>query len=429
VPQSEILGYMEHCAKKYELHPHIRFGAEVERARFDEARGAWRIHTRDGETVEAEVLVSGVGQLNRPSVPDIPGLESFRGPRFHSARWDPGCELAGRRVAVIGNAASAIQLVPKIAPEVAHLTIFQRSANWMVPQWNRPYREDERRRFARHPWLARLYRGWIWLLFELQWPVLFRRRGLLGALARRYERLSLRYMRSVVKDPELQEKLVPDYPMGGKRLLLSDEYYPTLNRENVEVVTSGIERVEADAIRTRDGRRHPVDVIVLATGFQTTSFLAPMEVEGRGGRSLRRDWKDAARAYLGITLPCFPNFFVMYGPNTNLGHNSILFMLECQGGYIVDCVRKLRDRGLRWLELREDAMSAWEARLQRELARTVWARTGKSWYKTTDGTITNNWSGSTLRYWWKTRKADLSDYRQEPRPDASRADADRAEAV
>jgi cation diffusion facilitator CzcD-associated flavoprotein CzcO len=407
-PQAEILGYLEHCARKYGLLSHIRFGNEIAGARFDAERAAWRLRTTGGEQIEAEVLVSAVGQLNRPFVPAIPGRDRFRGASFHSARWSPDFDPARRRIAVVGNAASAIQFVPPLATEAKRLTIFQRSANWMFPRLDRAYGEDERRRFARHPWLARLYRWWIWLQHEMRFP-LFRRNAL---LSRRTQQLAERSMRAQVADPRLQDALVPDYPIGGKRILISDDYYDALNRENVEVVTSAIDHLEEEAAVTRDGRRFPVDAVILATGFESTSFLAPMEIEGLGGRSLQRVWEDGARAYLGITVPGFPNLFLMYGPNTNLGHNSIVFMIECQARYILDCIRALETRNLAYIDLRPDVAEAYDEQIQRELAATVWAATGRSWYKTERGRITNNWSGTTLRYWWKTRRADLDAYRQ-----------------
>ncbi len=406
--QAEIIDYMQHCARKYQLLPHIRFGTEVESARFDSDEGVWWIRTRSGEELCADVLVSSVGQLNRPSIPKISGLDRFRGEWFHSARWKHEVELSGMTVAVIGNAASAIQFVPQIAKRVKRLHIFQRSANWMLPKLDREYSERERRRFARHPLLARLYRWWIWSQHELRWPI-FRRNRFLGT---RIERLAEASMRAAVEDPALQELLVPDYPIGGKRILISDDYYPTLNRENVEVVTRAIDHLSDDAVVTGAGDTYPADVVILATGFESTAFLAPMSIEGLDGKTLESEWKEGARAYLGISVAGFPNFFMMYGPNTNLGHNSILFMTECQARYIKACIDALSSRDLVCLDLRRDAMEAYNARLQQELDRTVWAATGKSWYKTEDGKITNNGSGSTIRYWWKTRRVDLGVYHQ-----------------
>jgi len=418
-PQSEILDYMEHCARKYDLLPHIRFGMEVVSARFDDDEGVWRLRTTDGEELSADVLVSGTGQLNRPFVPDIPGLEEFSGPRFHSARWDHDVDLSGRDVAVVGNAASAIQFIPEIAPVAKSVTVYQRSANWMLPRGDRPYSEREKATFRRFPWLARLYRWWIWLAFELRWPV-FRQRPF---LSRRVTDYALRSMRQQVSDPALREALVPGYPVGGKRILVSDDYYATLERDDVHVVTDGIERVTPTGVLARDGRERPADVLILATGFRSTEFLAPMRVEGPGGQTLDEAWKEGAEAYLGITVAGFPNFFMMYGPNTNLGHNSIIFMLECQTSYILDCLRKMVRHDLRSLEVRRDVMAAHNRQLQEELAGTAWAATDRSWYKNARGHITNNWSGTTLRYWWLTRHADLTDFHAEPhvRPHPGRA--------
>jgi cation diffusion facilitator CzcD-associated flavoprotein CzcO len=410
-PQPEILAYIDHCVEKYGLLRHIRFRTEIAAARFDEAAGVWRLRTAGGETFDAEVLVSGTGQLNRPAYPEIAGLEAFRGTTFHSARWRHDCGLRGKRVAVIGNAASAIQFVPVIAPDVARLTIFQRSANWMVAKNDRVYRTWEKRLFRAFPILAKLYRWFIWLAYEMRFPV-FRQNAFLSS---RVQRLAEEDMRAKVADPALQQALVPDYPVGGKRILISDDYYQTLNRQNVSVITNAIDHVAADGVVTRDGRHHPADVIILATGFQTTTFLAPMRIEGLEGRVLDEVWHDGAEAYLGITVAGFPNLFMLYGPNTNLGHNSIIFMIECQVGYVMDCLRALAERDLAWIDVRPEVQRDYNAELQGVLARSVWARTGKSWYKRADGRITNNWSGTTAYYWWRTRRADLTAYRQQAR--------------
>jgi len=404
--QAEILGYLEHCADAYGLRPHLCFGTEIASARFDEEGSLWRLRTTAGEEIEADVLVSSVGQLNRPALPDIPGLERFQGPCFHSARWDHTAALAGRRVAVIGNAASAIQLVPELAKEVSRLYVFQRSANWMLPRLDRAYSDTAKRIFGRLPWLARLYRWWIWSMFELRWP-LFRRNEW---LARRVQRFAEAHIEQEIPDPELRRRLVPDYPIGGKRILISDDYYQTLRKDHVELVTGGIDHLTEDAIVTADGRSIPVDAVVLATGFQTTDFLAPMHIEGTGARSLEKDWQHGPRTYLGITVAGYPSFFMTYGPNTNLGHNSIIFMLECQTRYIVSCIRMLFDRDLDSMDVRRDVMEAFDESTQQELAKTVWAATPRSWYKNAAGRITNNWSGSTTRYWWRTRKVDLADF-------------------
>jgi cation diffusion facilitator CzcD-associated flavoprotein CzcO len=407
--QDELLAYMDHCTEKYGIEQHVRFDTEVESAGFDDTTAVWRLHTRSGEKLEADVLISAVGQLNRPKVPDIPGLGDFKGVQFHSARWNHGYDLTGKRVAVIGNAASAIQFIPQIAKEVEHLTVFQRSANWMIPRMDRHYSRKEIDHFTRHPWLAKLYRWWIWAGFELRYPLVFHAGSRLAPL---FERMAKKYMRSIITDPKLQEALVPDYPIGARRILISDDYYPALERKNVEVVTEGIERVVEDGILDREGLRHAADAIILATGFRSTEFLAPIEIRGLEGRSLEGEWNDGAQAYLGITVSGFPNFYMTYGPNTNLGHNSIIFMIECQTRYILQCIERLRKGDLAYLDLRPEVQATFNAKIQAELRRTVWAETDHSWYKDEAGRITNNWSGTTTRYWWKTRKLDLGAYRQ-----------------
>jgi len=407
--QEELLAYMDHCAEKYGIVPHVCLDTEIESAQFDADAALWRLRTRTGGEVEAEVLISAVGQLNRPKEPEIPGLGDFKGVQFHSARWNHGYDLTGKRVAVIGNAASAIQFIPQIAKRVEHLTVFQRSANWMIPRFDRAYTQKQIDRFSRHPWLAKLYRWWIWAGFELRYPLVFHAGSRLGRL---FESLAKKYMRSIITDPKLQAALVPAYPIGARRILISDDYYPALERKNVEVVTAGIERVFEDGILDREGRRHAVDAIILATGFRSTEFLAPIVIRGLGGRSLEGEWNDGAQAYLGITVSGFPNFYMTYGPNTNLGHNSIIFMIECQTRYILQCIERLRKGDLAYLDLRPEVQATFNAKIQAELLRTVWAETDHSWYKDEAGRITNNWSGTTTRYWWKTRKVDLSCYRQ-----------------
>jgi cation diffusion facilitator CzcD-associated flavoprotein CzcO len=410
-PHQEIRAYMEHCARKHDIVRHIRFGSEIAAARFDEAENVWRLHTTAGEEIIADVLVSAVGQLNRPLIPNLPGLDRFCGERFHSARWNHGYDLAGKRVAVIGNAASAIQFIPQIAPVVQHLSVFQRSANWMLPRGDRAYSEREKWWFTHVPLLARLYRWWIWLQLEMRFPLFKGNRF----FAQKTREVAEQHIRDTVSDPALRTALLPDYPIGGKRILISDDYYQALGRDNVELVTSGIDHLTEDGIVTRDGRSHFADAVILATGFQSTAFLAPMRIEGLGGRALADEWADGARAYRGMTVAGFPNFFMMYGPNTNLGHNSIIFMIECQSRYIRAGIRTLIARDLAYLDLQQEALDAYDARVQAELAGSVWAAPDKSWYKTEAGRITNNWSGSTIRYWWNTRRFDHAQYRAQPR--------------
>jgi cation diffusion facilitator CzcD-associated flavoprotein CzcO len=403
----EIRQYLEHCVQKYDLGPHIRFGVEVERATFDKQLGQWRVQSTSGEQFTAEVLISSVGQLNRPHTPVFPGQADFTGESFHSSQWNHEADLAGRRVAVIGTGASAVQLAPEIAPVVAQLTMFQRTANWIESRGDRAFTERERARFDRSRLWSRLYRWRLWWQNEFRHPWLHRSRFVRELFGRRAEAA----MRASIENPALQQRLVPAYAFGAKRVLLSDNFYATLNRPNVTVETSPIERIAADGIVTRDGRTTPVDTIVYATGFEPSAFLRPIRVEGLDGRLLDEEWRNGAEAYLGIAVSRFPNLFIMYGPNTNLSHNSVLFMIECQARYILRCVRAIQSRGLLYLDVHEPVQTAFNRSLTKSLARSVWAR-ASSWYKTESGRITANWPGGALEYWWRTRAVDLSAYEQ-----------------
>jgi cation diffusion facilitator CzcD-associated flavoprotein CzcO len=406
--QSELLAYSVECAVQSGLLPHCRFNAEVTTASFDDARNLWRITLADGSAIEAQFLVTGVGQLHRPAIPALPGRDAFAGVQFHSARWNHGVDLAGKRIAVIGNAASAVQFVPQIAPLAAELAIFQRSANWLMPRKDCLYSPRLHRWMGRWPWLAKLRHQFQWFFFgEMQLTPLMKQVRVVQWLATIKSKMHLRRQ---VRDPALRAKLTPDYPIGAKRVLFNDDYYPTLNRANVRLLTDGIERIEAGGVRTKQGELVLADVIIYATGFQATEFLAPIAVTGAGGRSLRDEWKAGARAYLGVTVSGFPNLFMLYGPNTNLGHNSILVMIEAQVGYIIDAIRQLDARRQQRLDVKREVMDGYNRWLQQDLAKSVWAADKQSWYKLADGTITNNWPHSTIRYRKLLRAADLDAY-------------------
>jgi cation diffusion facilitator CzcD-associated flavoprotein CzcO len=406
--QSELLAYSVECAVQSGLLPHCRFNAEVTAARFDDSRNLWRIELAGGDVVEAQFLVTGVGQLHRPAAPAIPGQEAFAGAQFHSARWDHGVDLAGKRIVVIGNAASAVQFVPQIAPLASQLTIFQRSANWLMPRKDHLYSPRVQRAMTRWPWLAKALHDFQWFFFgELQLTPLMKQVRIVQWLA---TLRSKAHLRRQVKDPVLRAKLVPDYPIGAKRVLFNDDYYPTLGRANVRLVTDAVERIEPDAVRSKGGERFAADVIIYATGFHATDFLAPMSVTGAGGRDLKQEWQHGAHAYLGVTVSGFPNLFMLYGPNTNLGHNSILVMIEAQVGYIIDAIRQMDAGGARRLDVKRPVMEEYNRWLQGDLARSVWAADKQSWYKLADGTITNNWPHSTIRYRRLLRRADLAAY-------------------
>ena len=403
--QPEILRYLEHCTEKYGLVPHLRLGTEIASARFDETAGLWRLATATGELVTARVLVSGTGQLNRPCWPEMPGLDTFQGTRFHSARWRHDQDLTGKRVAVIGNGASAIQFIPRIAAKTAKLNVFQRSSNWMVPKPDREYRPFEQFLFRHVPAYAWLYRTYLYLQLEKNF-LAFIQDSWFGKQFRKVGEQQL----AKIADPALRDRLRPDYPVGCKRILLSNDYYPALQLPQVEVVTAPIERVSERGIVTTDGIERPVDTIICATGFDSLTFLAPMAIEGLGGRKIEEVWRDGAEAYLGITVAGFPNFFMLYGPNTNLGHNSIIVMIEAQVNYAIQCLRTLFGHDLLYMDVKETAQQRFNEELQRDVAKSVWATGCKSWYKTATGKITNNWSGFTLKYRWATRRPDFGDY-------------------
>lgn len=415
-PQPEIYAYTEELAREHGLISHLRLGSRVTAARFDAHSATWTVHTQAGDTYKGNALVMGVGQLHEPLIPDIPGRESFRGKAFHSARWDHAYDLRGKRVAVIGNAASAIQFIPQIAPLVKELWIFQRTPNWMLPRGDRAYTPVERWLFRNVPGWMELYRFFLWLRLEaLFYPVIRMKPWAI----RLYKGLALKYLAETVRDSELRRKLVPDYPPGAKRILISDDYYQTLNLPHVHVITDPIERITESAIVARTGASFEVDAIVFATGFRTNPFLAGIDIEGLPGHVLARDWAEGARAYYGITVPGYPNFFLLYGPNTNLGHNSILFMLECQFRYIVAALRTLQREGGAYLDVRPEVFEAFYREIQEALQQTAWARVPRSWYKDSAGRITNNWPYSTFWYWWKTHRLDPQDYRMVRWPELS----------
>ncbi len=406
-PQPEILDYLERCVEKYGMAPNLRLGTEVMRAQFDEQSGRWRIETTGGETVEADVLVSACGQLSRPALSRIEGAERFEGPIFHTARWDHEVELEGKHVAVIGTGASTIQVVPAIAPGVGQLDVYQRSAPYVMPKKDRPYSPWERRLFRRFPparWARRFQQ---WLAFEIFVSAFNQFRP----VARLGIRIHERHLDEQVSDPALKEVLRPDHVLGCKRVLISGDYYETLERPNVELVTEGVRELTKRGVIAEDGTERKADVIVLSTGFESTGFLAPMEIRGREGVELNEAWREGANAYLGMTVAGFPNLFIMYGPNTNLGSGSIIFQLESQMSYILDAVRKLQSRG-GWLSVRPEVQASFDREIQKRLSTSVWQTGCSNWYLDEDGRNTNNWPGFTLEYRSRTRRLDPEDYEE-----------------
>jgi cation diffusion facilitator CzcD-associated flavoprotein CzcO len=404
--QAEILDYLRTFSRKHDLQRHIRFDAAVAGAEFDAARGLWRIQLAGGEVHEAQHLVTAVGQLHQPLDPAVPGLDRFRGKAFHSARWDPACDLNGKAVAVIGTGASAVQFVPEIAGQVAQLHVFQRSPGWIIPKFEKAFSGFTRWLLARAPWLLKLDRLRIYLITETLAKG-YEGNRLLKALV---TTLAKAHLWLQVRDPALRAKLTPDFPIGCKRILLSNDWLPALQRPNVELVTEPIAEVTATGVKTADGRERRVDVIVYGTGFAATEFLAPMRIRGLHGRELREAWRAGAEALYGISVSGFPNLFVLYGPNTNLGSGSIIFMLEQQQRHVARLIRAYRDAGWRYAHVRPEAQAAWAREIRERSARTTYVANCHSWYKTADGRNTVNWIGTQTEYAARLRDADLGPY-------------------
>ena len=359
-PQPDILRYLRWVADDQGLRADLRLRTEVTEARWDGTDTVWQLTTADGEVLEADVLVAACGQLTRPARPDVPGLDSFRGPVLHTGRWDHAVDLRGRRVAVVGTGASAVQIVPAIADDVAHLTVFQRSASHLVPKPDRRYSALHRALFRHLPAWPRLARRMLMTVFERAGAVP------VGPAAAPVQLAFRALLRARVRDTGLRARLQPAHPVGVRRALVSSDYHRTLARPDVDLVTASISRVTARGVRTVDGTDHPVDVIVLATGFTPEEFLTPMKVFGRDGRALPDAWRDGARAHLGVTVPGFPNLFFVHGPNTALRVGSVVHMIECQARYVRQAVRRIAG-GTRTLEVRPEVADAFDAEMQQRL--------------------------------------------------------------
>jgi cation diffusion facilitator CzcD-associated flavoprotein CzcO len=404
--QSDIHAYLKRVVAKYGLKPHLRFGTEVTSAKFDEDRALWQVTTADGETLEAAVFVPAVGQLSRPAWPDIPGQDTFAGHSFHSALWDHDYDLAGKRVAVIGTGASAIQFVPEIQPEAGHLTVFQRSAPYILQKNDTRYRRWHHRLFERFPATQLIGRLCIWLLAEYATYAMTAH----PVFGKPFEIRTAQLRRRHLKDPVLRAKLEPDHRLGCKRILFTTNYLPALTQPNVHVETGPISEIIPGGVRTADGVEHPADVVIYGTGFATTNFLGELDVRGLGGRALSESWKDGARAYLGMTVPGFPNMFCVYGPNTNLGAGSIIYMIERQARYIRQAVEHLAKPDVSYLDIQSRVEERYDKEIQGRLAKSVWT-TCASWYRRDNGRVSTNWPGLVSEYDRRTRKLDLAEYR------------------
>jgi cation diffusion facilitator CzcD-associated flavoprotein CzcO len=413
-PQQEIWDYLRMCARKYGVDQHIRYGGTVEHLDWDDETRRWNIATSRGdgsgrtEDYRARAVVAGAGALHLPSVPDIPGAERFGGPAFHSSQWDRSVDLEGQRVAVIGTGASAIQLIPEIAKRAGHVDVFQRTPPWIQPRPDVPVPARVRETFAASPLAARVVRDALYWLLEA--------RGLGFAvnpkLMAPQEQLARRHIEKQIADPALRAAVTPDYTIGCKRILLSSDYYPALQRPNVDLITDGITEITETAVITADGTAHETDVIIYATGFKVIESVTGLNIAGRDGRKLT---PDALEAYHGITLAGFPNFFMLLGPNTGLGHTSVVFMIESQIHHIMSCLHRLARDQADTIEVREPVVQRYHRELQRRLRRAVWSEGGcRSWYLDADGVNRALWPGFTFEYWGRTRRARRSAYTVAP---------------
>ena len=408
--QEEIWDYLRRCAREYGIEPHLHLETELDDAGWDDETARWTLRTSRG-TLTADVVVAAVGALSEPAVPPLEGLQDFAGTVFHSATWDHDHDLRGERVAVIGTGASAIQFVPRIQPLVDRLELFQRTPAWILPHPDRPVTERGRRLFRRFPATQRAMRAGIYAVLEA--------RALGFTVEPRILRLAElqaeRHLARQVPDPELRRALRPSYRLGCKRVLLSDDFYPAVAQPNVDLVRAPISRVTPSGIVTAEGAEHELETIIFATGFRVSEMPAALRVHGRDGRSLAEAWRGSPQAYVGTTIAGFPNLFMLMGPNTGLGHNSVVYMIESQLAYVLDALAAMRARAAASVEVRPEVQAGYNAEVQQRLEGTVWATGCKSWYQDSHGRNTALWPGFTFGFRRRTRRFAPADYVLEQR--------------
>lgn len=418
-PQPEILAYLKHCVDKYGVRPHIRFHQNVTRARFDEPSAEWIVETMSGDTYRARVLIAGTGALCNPSFPVLPGIERFAGRAFHSAEWDHSYPLEGKRVAVVGTGASAIQFVPQIAPRVGQLHLYQRTPPWILPKPDREIPAWEHEVYRRVPLAQKLVRGAIYSRLEGRVLAFAVRPKLMQAAGR----LALAHIESQIESPELRRKVTPDYTMGCKRVLLSNDYYPSLALRHVDVVTDGIREVREHGVVTADGKYREADAIIYGTGFRVQEVVPRGMFFGRGGVDMADSWTQGPEAYKGTSVSGFPNLFMLLGPNTGLGHNSMVYMIESQVAYVLSAVQKMRAGGWSSVDVTRGAQTVYNRGLQAKLGKAVWQSGCKSWYLDANGKNTALWPGFTFRFRKQTARFDEDAYVVERGSVAARPEA------
>ncbi|QCF27678.1 flavin-containing monooxygenase [Hydrocarboniclastica marina] len=426
-PWHEIQQYILEAVDHYGLRPFIQFNQEVNSAHFDADTGRWNISAGSGQTFSCKHFILASGPLHVPAIPKIKGLDNFKGKVFHSAQWDHEYDLKGKNVVSIGTGGSAIQYVPEIAPHVAQLYVMQRSAAWVIPRDERKYGRIRKKLFQRFPVLRKLHRARLYWTNESRvWPVFH------PALARALQKLAQLFIRIQVKDRQLVEKLTPDYTIGCKRVLISNKWYPTFNRKNVELVTDNVSEIRENSIVTQDGSERPADCIILGTGFivDPRIYMKEFALTGLPGHDIHKDWKDGAESYLGVTTAGYPNMYQLVGPNSGLGHNSIIFMIEAQANYIIQCMQKLKQTGADYLDLRPEVQREFNEKVQEAIKGTVWNTGCTSWYQQDGGKNFAVWPWSTWRFWLRTRRLDAGEYRwMRCKPAQKPAVAEREEAT
>lgn len=405
-PQPEILQYIKHCVKKYNLEQHIIFNWEVKSAKYFEEDGYWEITNQRKEKLTANIAIVGNGPLHIPSLPDIEGIKDFKGEIFHSAQWNHDFDLTNKNVCVIGTGASAIQFVPEIQPKVKNLYLMQRTAPWVLPKPDGEFSATESVLFEKAPFIQKLSREFIYYLNEAQVVgMMYEDRILkLGEI------IGKRHINKYVKDIELRKKLTPNFRLGCKRVLLSNNYYPALAQKNVDVVTEGIQKFTKDSVVTKDGKSRKIDAIILGTGFHVSDSFQYYNVKGKNGIELKDVLGDSPEAYYGTSVHQFPNLFIMLGPNTGLGHNSMIYMIESQTNYILDAIKKMTNQGIKSIDVRKDVQTKFNEEIQKKLVGTIWLSGCKSWYLSEDGKNHTVWPGFTLEFRNRTKHINLDDY-------------------